>query len=249
MDGQVDASHLAAEANGRQIVWENPLSIQFSSHESADGLVLDQAQCVSDYLSVDASGSLDDLKATAEFDIGKLATQLQQFSDLHGLRLQGQAKAQLECKREAQERFAASGQLRASGFRCIKPDGRTWNEDKLFLQFVAEGQLRQNLVQRIEKAQLTMDADSERMEAQLTQPVDEPLKSAWPLACSWSGELGHWAPRLESFLGVQGWDVEGVGTMEVSLRASPQKLDIQQAKADFTQFQARGHGWYVSNPR
>ena len=84
------------------------------------------------------------------------------------------------------------GALRASGFRCIKPDGRTWNEDKLFLQFAAEGQLRQNLVQRIEKAQLTMDADSERMEAQLTQPVDEPLKSAWPLACSWSGELGHW---------------------------------------------------------
>ena len=36
--GQVDASHLAAEANGRQIIWENPLSIQFSSHESADGL-------------------------------------------------------------------------------------------------------------------------------------------------------------------------------------------------------------------
>ncbi len=246
--GRIEASQLAGQADGRQLTWEKPLSIEFTTHETSDGVVVDSAQCESDFLQIDASGSIDNLKASATFDLAQLVTQLRRFSDLNHVQLSGQGRAQGVWKRMAQDQFIASGSFEATGFQYATANGRTWREDKLTAAFDASGLLRQNKVNRVDSAQLTIDVAGERMEAKLDEPASDPLNATWPLTCSWSGQLAHWGPRIEVCLGIAGYDVAGDGTMQATVRGSAQSIAVERLKANFTQFQASGPGWLVREP-
>ena len=244
--GRVDASHLGAEANGRNLVWENPLSIDFQAHETKDGIVVDQAQCTSSFLEINAAGSIDDLTASAKFDLAQLVTQLRQFADLSSLQLAGQGQGQLAVKRTAEDHFTADAAFQARGFQWIVAQGRPWEEDNLVAKLDVSGLMSQRTVKRIDRAQLTVEAGSERLEAALQEPVSDPTTAAWPVQCSWRGQLASWAPRLESCLGLTGWDFGGEGGIQATLNCSPKAIAIQQSKAQFDQFQIWGHGWYIS---
>jgi hypothetical protein len=246
--GRVDASHLEAHENGRKLVWENPLAIEFATHETSAGLVVDQAQCTSSFLQVNAAGSIDDLTASAKFDLAQLVTQLRQFSDLNQLQLAGQGQAQLAWKRAADDQFTAEAAFQARGFQLIAAKSRPWKEDNLVAKLDVSGLLSQQTVKRVDRAQLTVSAGTERLEATLTEAISDPAVIAWPVQCSWRGQLASWAPRLESCLGLTGWDLGGGGGIQATLNCSPKAVDIQLAKAQFDQFQVAGGGWHVSEP-
>ena len=122
--GRVDASHLGGTADGRPIAWENPLAIQFATHETKDGIIVDQAVCTSSFLQVNGSGSLDDMTATADFDLAQLVTELRRFSDLDQVQLAGKGHARLQLKRPADNQFTADADFQARGFQWIAQNPR-----------------------------------------------------------------------------------------------------------------------------
>ena len=97
--GKLDASELAAVANGKNLHWDKPLAIDFEAHENKDGLALDQLKCQSDFLQVEAAGSLDELTASADFDLARLMSQLRQVANLDHVQLAGAGQADLKWKR------------------------------------------------------------------------------------------------------------------------------------------------------
>jgi translocation and assembly module TamB len=246
--GHVDASHLGAQTEGRALTWENPLSIQFVTHEAQQGLVVDRAQCTSTFLQATAAGSIDDLTASANFDLARLVAELRQFSDLNNLQLAGNGQAQIVWKRVADNQFSAETQFQARNFQFLPADGRAWTEEQILVKLDVGGQLQGASVKSVERAVLAIDAGNEHLEAQLQEAVVEPMAAIWPIQCSWRGQMDPWAPRLEACLGIAGWDLRGAGTVEATVRCSSKALDVEQAKADFAQFQAWGHDWFISEP-
>ena len=214
--GKADASGLGAQADGRALVWENPLSIEFAMHEAQQGIVVDRAHCASNFLQIDAAGSIDELTASAKFDLAQLVTQLRQFSDLNQLQLAGQGQAQLAWKRTPDDRFAADGTLEARGLQIVAAHLRPWKEHDLVAKLDVSGQLSQHSVKRVDRAQITVDVGSEQLKVELRDAVSDPRAAAWPVQCSWRGQLAYWGPRLE-YLGIAPWDLGGSGSIQATL--------------------------------
>ena len=245
--GHIDTSHLGAHADNRNLVWENPLSIQFATHETKSGIVVDQIDCKSEFLEINAAGSLDNLTASAKFDLTRLIAELKRFSDLNHAQMAGSGVAQLIWKRTAEDHFSAEAEFQARGFQWVAPQGRAWKEDNLVARLDLAGQLSGQSVKSVESAKLTVTAGNEQALAQLQEAVSDPAGDIWPVECTWLGQLAHWAPRLEAF-GVTGWTLAGTGSLKAVMNCSRKAIAVEQAKFDVAKFDAVGHGWFVSEP-
>lgn len=246
--GNVNIEQLGARADGRALTWNNPLAIQFATRESKSGIVVDKAQCTSSFLQLDGSGTLEDATATATFDLARLVTELKQFSDLHGVQLAGSGTAQLSCKRGDGNQFAAEVDCQAKGFQFIGAQGRTWRENSLVARVNVDGQMKDGALTRVERAELLLEAAGERLQARLEKPLDNPASATWPLQCSWGGPLAAWSARLDTCLGMPGWDLSGAGALQAALRCSADSIEIAQLKGDVAQLRAWGHGYFVTEP-
>ncbi len=246
--GNIGAKQLAAQSGGRALTWSNPLAIQFETHEDKNGLVLDRAHCASSFLQIEAAGSIDDLNANATFDLARLTAELRQFSDLGGAQLAGRGQAQLAWKRGENNRFTSAAQFQSQGFQFTAAGGNAWKEDNLLAKLDLDGELQGQALNRVDRAELTVDAAGETLQARLSEPVSAPTSAAWPLECSWRGQLTNWPRRLETCAGITGWDLSGAGALQASLLCSAKSIDIAQAKAQFTQFRAWGHGCFIAEP-
>ncbi|MEX0978561.1 MAG: hypothetical protein WDZ48_06905, partial [Pirellulales bacterium] len=247
--GQIDASHLGANADGKALVWENPLAVEFAAHETADGIVVDKAECTSSFLHANAAGSMNDLTATANFDLARLVAELKQFADLSELQLAGQGEAKLALKRVAGDQFNADGQFQAKGFQFVPiAGGKPWKEDQLTAKFDLGGQFEKQNLKRVDRATLSVEVGGERAVAQLREPIVDPATSAWPIQCSWRGNLAQWTPRLEACLGMVGWDLRGAGNLQAVVTCTRKSLELEHAKADFAQLQVWGHEWFINEP-
>ena len=68
------------------------------------------------------------------------------------------------------------------------------------------------------------------------------------MTCSWHGQLAPWAPRLESCLGMTGWNLGGAGTIEAALRGSAKAVEVENAQVDLANLEVQGNGWFVNEP-
>jgi hypothetical protein len=111
--GSLQTAQLAAIAAGRPIRWDQPVSAGFALRRAQGTLRLDSLKCDSDFLKVDASGTPQQMAATAQFDLNRLAEQLGQFVDLSGVALAGTGTAKLDWRQTAPGEFSGTvtGQL------------------------------------------------------------------------------------------------------------------------------------------
>lgn len=248
-NGQLDASHLGAKADGRTLVWENPLALHVIARENESGLTVESAECTSSFLHAKASGTLDNFTASASFDLARLLSELKQFADLSELHIAGQGDAKLAVKRSDKNEFTANGQLQAKGFQFVPvAGGRPWKEENVLAKLDVSGKFDGPTLQRIDTANMTVDIGSEKLTAQLNQAVTAPSTADWPLQGTWRGNLAQWTPRLEACLGMTGWDLRGAGNLQFIATYSPKNLEVELAKADFTQLQITGHDWFIHEP-
>ncbi|MGD9723292.1 MAG: hypothetical protein AB7O59_18335 [Pirellulales bacterium] len=247
--GLVETKRLAATANGHPVSWDKPLVMQFALHEKPNGIIVDRAVCSSSFLQVNAAGALDNMSASAEFDLARLVTELKQFSDLNDVQLAGQGRAHLNVKRAGDNSFTADAEFQARGFQWITTQSRPWTEDNLYARLTLNGQLAGQSLKRVAEASLTLDAGADHFEGNLKSPVDDPLNAAWPLTCAWRGQLDAWPARLESCLGMSGWNLAGSGTLDADVKLSTQSVAVENAALEITPLQAQGHGFFITEPK
>ncbi len=245
--GLVETKQLAATANGRPITWDQPLAVQFALHDSTGGITIDRAVCTSSFLQVGAAGSLDNMTATAEFDLSRLLTELQQFSDLNRIHVAGQGQAKLTVKRTGESGVAVDADFQARGFQWITENGQPWKEDNLTAKLTAAGQLAGQSIKQIDSAKLTLDAGTDHLEAKLRTALAELATGPWPLDCTWRGQLTAWPARLAAF-GITGWNLAGAGAMQAVVEASPSIVKLQSGQAQFNPLQVQGSGLFVNEP-
>ncbi len=137
----VQTSAMGGTSGGRAIRWDNPVTFRASINETAAGLAIERLECESSFMRTTGRGTPDDLSASLEFDLDRLAGELGQFIDLPD-KLRGQGRAELAVKRAADGSFRATAATRLSGVEVAIDEGRTWQEKELTAELQATGTMR-----------------------------------------------------------------------------------------------------------
>lgn len=248
--GRVEARDLVAQSQGRRLVWQQPILVDLAAHETKDGPIVDNLKCQSSFLQLDATGTPENLTATADFDLDQLASQLAGVVDLGGIRMAGAGTGRFTWRRGPSQQFQADGELSIQKFELAMPQQDIHLKDNLSLQLAAGGQTDFAEKNRLDTATLILQAGEDRIEARLLQPVvDFEGGGSWSLDVKVQGQLAHWTPRLRPWVALDDWNPAGSYLLAVQGTGSAHAIDIRHAQLTVQQLRIQGHGFDVLEPK
>jgi translocation and assembly module TamB len=252
LSGQIRTEKLAGTSSGKALSWDQPVVATFEVRRENGSVRLNSLKCDSDFLKIDAAGTTQQLTASAEFDLNKLAAQLGQFVDLSGAQLGGTGTAHLDCRLADANQFTAALNSELSQLRVALESEAPLSEPRLALKAEAAGVLDPVSYRpvRVATARLTVDADSDQLEAQLTEPVDcRAAAPTWPLAIRVTGSISHWLTLARPWIAMDPWQVDGQSQATADIRAASNMVEVANAKATVTNLHVTGVGWNIAEPR
>jgi len=256
---RLEAADLKAVEQGRPLAWERPILLILNAHNGPQGPVVEVFQCESDFLKVQATGTLQDLAASASFNLKQLADQLGQFIDLGGIELAGSGWARFHWSR-AEQQFQTLTELQVGDFQLAAQGQKPWSEPSLALSVAAQGQTDlpstpdalfailmrpaaqgkndRKTTTRLDQAALLVQTETDRLDLQLTAPVADLRRDTWPVSIQAKGQLAPWVTRLGTLVSLKDWQLSGgyqLDAPQASLSlpgfdVSKAKLDVRQAK-------------------
>jgi hypothetical protein len=249
--GNIQTSNLVATHGGKTITWKKPLAIEFHAHDGLSGVVIDKLVCDSKFLEVEAAGQFDQLSASAIYDLNKLAAELGQFVDLRGIDLAGDGWSYITWKRSDNGRFEADGEFQVRKFRLAAPGRQPWNEENLIMLVSLTGQATAQRLTQLDTATLSLDSDPDKLSVKLLQPLgDIAWNTIWPIALQGTGKLSSWTTRLTPLVSDwRGWQLTGDCSIDARGTFSPQRIEFEELECRLDQFQARGRGLSIDEPR
>lgn len=239
-DGHADISRLAAERQGRQISWPEPIRANLSASKSAEGLSIERLECLAKHLQVNASGTPDRVDATLDFDLAGLTEEASQLIDLGGLRLSGDGHGRFQWHRQTQQEYTADGNLQIAGFQLAMDGKPGWSEEELRLQVEAQGPINNipGMAVRTGKAQLHVGED--QVTATLAEPVKDLMDAeSYAIDLQSVGDLVRWSARLQPLLPLGDWQMVGQFTASGRLDYGPEMTTVRDAKIHVQQFTVR----------
>jgi translocation and assembly module TamB len=252
LSGQIRTEKLAGTSGGKALSWDQPVSATFELRRDNGSVRLNSLKCDSEFLKIDASGTTQQLTASAEFDLNKLAAQLGQFIDLSGAQLGGTGTAHLDCQLADANQFTAALNSELSQLRVAMGSEAPLTEPRLSLKAEAAGVLDPASHQpaRVATARLQVDADSDLLDAQLAGPVDcTAAAPTWPLSIRVTGSIAHWLTLSRPWIAMDPWQVDGQSQATADIRAVGTTVDVANAKATVTNLKIVGVGWHIAEPR
>lgn len=255
--GELKSSQLAALQHGREIVWDQPISITLTAQQSTSGLVIERLACAASFLNVQARGTLDEGEITASGDLAQLLAEANRFIDMDDLRLAGQLSGSATWRRQPEaaglpreeDNLALQGQTIITEFELVSPGQQAWREPRVTVDVAATGKLRGSTLATLEAAALRLIAGDEGVQVELSDAIAQPLQnSVWPLAVSGKGELARWLPRLQAWLPVAVEQASGQATFDAKLISSAESIEIRQAKLDVVDLKLQALGLSINEP-
>ena len=240
-DGHADISRLAAERQGRQISWPEPIRARLSASTTPQGLSIERLECLAKHLQVNASGSPERVNATLDFDLAGLTDEASQLIDLGGLELAGTGHGRFQWRRQSPQEYDAQGNLQITDFQLALNDRPGWSEGELRLQLEAQGPIDETpgIAVRTGKAQLHVGDD--HLTAVLAEPVSDLVNDAsYPVALQSEGDLGRWSARLQPLLPWNDWQMVGRLSATGRLDYAAELTTLRDAKVHVEQFTIRG---------
>lgn len=249
--GSLRAASIAATSGGSPISWAEPVNADFAIERNNGHVRVESLQCKSEFLTINASGTMQQFSAQASFDLSRLASQLGQFVDLRRTELGGSGTAQLDWRKTGEQfQLATSGQL--SQFRAMLDGGKTWTEPQLALRADAVGTTDpvSGRVARIATGRMELSGQGDLLEARLLQPVDMSLPTpGWSIALKANGSIARWSRRLRPWYAWGAWEVDGDSELSANVRVAGQATEIDQATLSIVNLRAVSPEWNIAEPR
>jgi translocation and assembly module TamB len=275
--GRVEAGGLRAVAQGRQLAWDRPILIELDAHDGPQGPEIDNLQCESDFLKIQAAGTLESLFAKTTFNLRQLADQLSRFVDLGAVQLAGEGSGRFTWKHTPRQEFELSSSLQVRDFQLTAAGMKPWKEQDLTLEIDADGQIAlpttsdavysifapssstnadRKVATSLKQAELNLRSGTDAARVQLLQPVSDLNQNAWPLSIALAGQLETWAARLGIWMPLPDWQLSGSYRLDVAqanltlpqFDASKAKLELRQAKLSAEQLRAVSPWLNINEP-
>lgn len=247
-DAKVLVHSLAAEYQGRNIAWDQPVEVLATARALENAWDVKQLICRSSFLNLSATGSLTEGALQMEGDLARFAREVSQFVDLGQVQLAGRLTADARWQSAAQGDVTLSGNGVAQALEITVPGYRPLREQSLQLQVDARGKLAEGRLAELRQGVLQLVSAGDRLKLELTQPVLIGPDTAWPLKIHGEGQLASWLPRVQSFVPVSGWDLAGAATLDAVGRVAPPSVELNPLKLSVTDFTAKGAGVVLREP-
>jgi hypothetical protein len=250
--GSLRSTQLAATSAGRRLQWDEPVNANFIVRRTNGAMQVEELQCHSKFLTMDATGGRQQFSAKASFDLNSLAEQLGQFVDLSGMRLAGMGTANVSWQQVAEDQFSATAAGEISQLAISLRDGAVWSEPQLTLQAEAAGMMDPVLRQltRVDTAKLQITSQGDALDARLMAAVGLTSGSpTWPLSIRANGRIARWLMRMRPWLAARSWQVDGDSELAASVRVSANAAELSETKLVVANLQATAPSWHINEPR
>jgi translocation and assembly module TamB len=252
LSGSLRTSGLAATSAGRPLSWDQPVDATFELRREQGLTRLESLKCNSEFLSIDAAGTAEQLTANAKFDLNRLSAQLGQFVDLKQTELAGTGTAHVDWQQRAGSEFTIAANSELSQLRVALGDGKVYAEPRLALKAEASGMLAAatHEPRSVSSARVQIDAEGDQLDAQLTGPVDLSMADAtWPFSLRVTGEISRWLARVRPWFAPDPWQASGQSEITAQVRVGATAIDVAQGKLSVVNLHVVGVGWNINEPR
>jgi translocation and assembly module TamB len=235
----LQSADLAAVENGRPFAWKEPILATANFRYTADGPVIDQLVCHTEFLDVVASGRWNSGSAQVQGDLNRMAAELGRFVDLGEFRMAGRIDGQLQWEQAVAERLNATGKIELRAFELAAAGSLPWREERLVIDVVGQAEMAEGQITKIPTATFDLQSGRDQLTVRLAQAVSTPLSQAsWPLEVQVSGLLETWLPRLQPVVNLQGWQASGAVDLTAAatvtaeqVAAGPVRLAVRDLRA------------------
>ncbi|MGD9634781.1 MAG: hypothetical protein AB7U97_15995, partial [Pirellulales bacterium] len=252
LSGMLRTANVAATSGGRPLAWNEPINATFELRRELGNLRLESLKCQSEFLSIAAAGTTQQLTVSANFDLNRLAAQLGQFVDLSHNELAGTGTAHLDWSEQGADKFTVAANGEVTQLRVGVGDGKVFAEPRFALQAKADGTFDPLTHRPLQfaSAALQVDAEGDVLDAKLIEPVDiAKVDPTWPVAARLTGDISRWIARARPWFAPDPWQVGGNGEMTAQVRASRAAAEVSQTKVSVANLQIAGPGWNIAEPR
>ena len=243
----LSTENVQANSQGRTITLDQPVEITAAVIQAPQGWQIEKVSAQSSFLAAEANGTLQQGELTLRGDLNKLAAELDQFVDLGDARLAGQLSGTLQWRPDAAGTLATSGKLNFRSFELTLPGVMPWQEGDLQVDLQAGGV--SPTAYTISSGKLSVQSDADELQLDLANVAAADNGSPLPVDLRLAGNLATWAPRLQAFVPLAGWQIAGPVDITAKGTASAAKIEIADAKFNVQKLQVEGHGLHVYEPQ
>jgi hypothetical protein len=250
--GSVRTNQLAATNAGKPLRWDQPVDVKFALRRAGDTMQLENLQCDSKFLQINASGTPQQFSAKASFDLNSLADQLGQFVDLSGVQLAGTGEAKIAWQQQGSDQFSATALADLAQLSVSLPDGAVWEEPQLAVRAEAAGLLDplSRRLTRVDAAKLLVDGQGDQLDARLTSAVALAGEAPQgPVEIRASGRISRWLTRARPWFAPGEWQIDGQSELSTSVRVAGRMFEATNTKVVVTDLRANAPGWNINEPR
>lgn len=246
---RIAAEDLSANDQGRRIQWNEPIQLAFEASEGETGIVVDKLVCQSSFLQAEGHGSRSEGQLTVTGDLSRLSNELGRFVDLGPLHMAGGVRAEVNWNLEQNRHLTLKGSSRLHQFELTLDGSRPWRESELVVGLDLAGLGGLDGLRSLDTGSIFVQSGEDRLDLALTRPIsDLRLDQDWPLRGKLVGELSRWAPRLQSFVTLDGWDVAGQADATVEGEFSRDRATLRVGNVDIRELRLAGAALNIIEP-
>ena len=249
---EVVTTNLTGFNAGQRIVWDRPIRMELTARETPAGIAVDLLHCESDFLTLDAEGTMRSFAVAAEHDLDRLTAELNRFVDLGACRFGGDGWSYLHWERQPDGSFEGQYECQIQNFEFTLPGKPAWREPRLLALVKASGSIDNELQLRsLQSGVLRVESGTERLKATLLEAVPRVQSTAaWPLRLDLEGDLPQLMARLEPLTG-QLPDVSAQGFVRMTAfgTASKDFVTLRQTRAIAENLSVRSGDFRLVDPQ
>jgi translocation and assembly module TamB len=253
----MDTANLKARRGDQSIVWQKPLRLTGTLAHSSDGLILEDALCESDFLTVAGHASPRTGAFRAKGDLSQLMDRISQFVDLQGTQLAGELDGSLGWQ-TAETTGPDQNELPIQfGGRFVITDPvvqfagmQTWEETRVQISMSATGRSKfgPQASVAVNRGGVQLDIGTEQLVATLARPINDFMVDPLMLDCELSGNLGGWVRQVQGFVDIG--EVRAAGDLRLNCGMSIEGNRIQLRNLEYKveQLAFDGYGMKLDDP-
>ena len=258
----MDTANIRASRAGQPIVWQQPLRIVGVLRELDGQFSLENFQCVSDFLNIEGSATLNQALFKTSGDLGQLAQRVGQFVDLGGNQFAGKLDGQFGWGIEGEATsltYLAARPIQIGGdFVVQQPQIQfagmpVWKPQQVQLKVSAGGSLNrteQSMTLPLSQAGVQLDIGSEKAVFSLAQPVADAFSQGqWVFNTQVVGQVEGWLAHVRNF--VDPGDIAARGAINFAgiTIVDADRIALQDGQFEIQQLGFEGYGAKIQEDR
>lgn len=249
-EGTLKTTPLIGMRDGKSLNWESPIIADFVGRlDNNQRPAFDKLTLQSDFVAINAKGSLESFEAAANIDLSRLRERLGQFLDLSNIRLAGSGTFR-GSNRKIQGAMAIDLQGEFQNIHVSFDQRFDWRDPNLVVAFQGKLTGSPDGVVGMESGIGSINAGGDSLTIEFTESIPRlaSIDSA-SANVTLNGDFSQWKVRLGDLLGIpREWQIGGRVTAKAAAQWRQRSVKLERVDAGGRNLVFRGAGMTVEEP-